>query len=801
MYFRRVVTLLVCGGLSACTGDPGTGAGTAPVSVGSVSIGNSTAVLQYSQTVQLSPTVLSTAGSALPGRAVTWSSSNDATATVTSTGLVTAGAVRGGSAESVTITATSEGKSGSTSISIAPIPVATVAMSLASFSVFPGESTPLAVTSKDITGATVTGRATTWMSSAPAVATVSTQGIVTAAAVGNATITGTVEGKAATATVTVVMTPVATVTVSATTPTLTVDRAAQLTAVAKDSAGNVLTGRAVTWRSADTTLATVTTVTTAGRVTAVLPGSATVTATVEGKSGSATITVQAPVNATETTRYGITGYFKSYADEVPGRLPYGWGYSLYSAVYPENPDQTFMSLGAGNWLIPNAYENADNVMDRQPANPCGNGELGSFQSIEGGVGTWANLPFPTAGPNHLLMATANCYKSGVAGPAYLPIGSAPLPDNYLYFAQLSNRLLAPPGSLTIQPPTVPQLLGYGWIALPIIPANASPYGIKTGMNSWTLFMHAENFKGAVGFFTPAYWTAINVVNPGSIGYGLDTRPAIFSNIALEVGFTVGMWAKDSAGTEYRRVPRVTFGVDNDKRTVLIQDFQAYSKGALWSSVGSWVNGGAPVAQPDPSGIRKPKHSAEGERIHFIDASASMDLGVRSSAFLTSGGGQAWGLQWGNTLTAGTLPEYYKLVNGVWTAIPASEVPRRTWLTDQTFRRNTKIAVPRLNTTPSSAWSSARWAAGPFTTTLNNGSVVEYVWYRFTDQPAIVNLRLNAADRTKLQTWAESLHAQGVNGLTIAPPTGGRLASFDPGILVTPPAELGRGYVPIAIGQR
>ena len=97
-------------------------------------------------------------------------------------------------------------------------------------------------------------------------------------------------------------------------------------------------------------------------------------------------------------------------------------------------------------------------------------------------------------------------------------------------------------------------------------------------------------------------------------------------------------------------------------------------------------------------------------------------------------------------------------------------------------------------------TSARWAAGPFTTTLNNGSVVDYVWYRFIDQPAIMNLGLSAADRTKLQTWAESVHAQGVS-LTIAPPSSGQLASFDPGILVTPPAGLTRGYVPLAIGQR
>ena len=61
-------------------------------------------------------------------------------------------------------------------------------------------------------------------------------------------------GTTATAPAVVPVAQVATVTVSSTATTLTVDQTAQLTAVAKDSAGNTLTGRAVTWRSADTTM-------------------------------------------------------------------------------------------------------------------------------------------------------------------------------------------------------------------------------------------------------------------------------------------------------------------------------------------------------------------------------------------------------------------------------------------------------------------------------------------------------------------------------------------------------------------
>src|SRR5207245_8486140 len=70
----------------------------------------------------------------------------------------------------------------------------------------------------------------------------------------------------------------------------------QLTAPREDASGNALAGRVVTWASGNTAVATVSG---SGLVSGVAAGSAAITATSEGKSGSASITVT-PVGATVT---------------------------------------------------------------------------------------------------------------------------------------------------------------------------------------------------------------------------------------------------------------------------------------------------------------------------------------------------------------------------------------------------------------------------------------------------------------------------------------------------------------------
>jgi len=83
---------------------------------------------------------------------------------------------------------------------------------------------------------------------------------------------------------------VATVAVSPRSLVVRVGQTAQLTAVPLDAHGTPLAGRALTWASSDSSVATVT----AGRVAGLAPGPATISATSEGRTGATAVTVAAP---------------------------------------------------------------------------------------------------------------------------------------------------------------------------------------------------------------------------------------------------------------------------------------------------------------------------------------------------------------------------------------------------------------------------------------------------------------------------------------------------------------------------
>src|SRR5439155_1224428 len=97
--------------------------------------------------------------------------------------------------------------------------------------------------------------------------------------------------KTGSATITVTPVPVASVTVSLAAASVVVGGTDQATATLKDAGGSILTGRAVSWSSSNSSIASVNT---SGLVTGVAAGAATVTATSEPKNGSAAITVTTP---------------------------------------------------------------------------------------------------------------------------------------------------------------------------------------------------------------------------------------------------------------------------------------------------------------------------------------------------------------------------------------------------------------------------------------------------------------------------------------------------------------------------
>jgi parallel beta-helix repeat protein len=226
-------------------------------------------------------------GNALTGRSVSWRSSNAGIAGVSANGIVT-----GVSAGSATITATSEGKSAIAEVTVSPAPVTTATIVPATSVLNAGESRSLSVALKDQNGILLSDRVVSWTTSNSAIAAVSETGTVTGVAIGSATITATSEGKSGTATVTVAGVPVASVTLVPGTLSLIAGKSGNLSAEIRDQAGNLLTGRAISWSTSNATVATVST---GGSVSAVAAGAATISATSEGKTGTATVTVSAPV--------------------------------------------------------------------------------------------------------------------------------------------------------------------------------------------------------------------------------------------------------------------------------------------------------------------------------------------------------------------------------------------------------------------------------------------------------------------------------------------------------------------------
>jgi uncharacterized protein YjdB len=117
--------------------------------------------------------------------------------------------------------------------------------------------------------------------------------------------------------VTVTTVPVARVDVAPTTDTLDAGGTVQLSATPRAANGTALTGRTVTWESSDTDVARVSS---SGLVTAVAGGTATVTATSEGRSGTATITVRRPVARVVITPGSATIAYKGSPREREVRL-------------------------------------------------------------------------------------------------------------------------------------------------------------------------------------------------------------------------------------------------------------------------------------------------------------------------------------------------------------------------------------------------------------------------------------------------------------------------------------------------
>ena len=155
-------------------------------------------------TTQGTATMVDSSGKVVTGQTFTWTSANNAVATVSASGLVTAVAVG-----TTTVTSTSGTITGTATVTVtAPPQPHKINVTLSASSVVVNGTTQGTATMVDSTGKVVSGQTFAWTSANNAVAAVSASGLVTAVAVGTTTVSSA-SGSAVkgTATVTVTAAP------------------------------------------------------------------------------------------------------------------------------------------------------------------------------------------------------------------------------------------------------------------------------------------------------------------------------------------------------------------------------------------------------------------------------------------------------------------------------------------------------------------------------------------------------------------------------------------------------------------
>jgi len=508
----------------------------------------------------------------------------------------------------------------------------------------------------------------------------------------------------------------------------------------------------------------------------------------------------------------MAGYLLVPHDKVPES--YDAGFSMYVAAWPllrDYPGSEFQSGLFGTWMFAQ-YE--------------GQAPKDHYSDIEGGLGWWRDTRFATVTPKFIMGGVALNFSAWANGPGAGKGRDWKNPAGHYAVAQLSPWVVWPPDGLNLKQGTCGELFGYGYLPLPLTATKKTTAGkaVPTGNHCWTLFLNTGNFKGPVAFFSPYFWSRPSVENPTLSGLFLDTRPSEPNRaLQMETQYIPAFLSQDAKGDTYARVAPTSFPGKPGGASVLVHRITAYKKAALWDGVQAWFDGG-----PAVSGVVDAKaatvHTFNGQggatwRIYppSTPHDKRAPLAWTSFAAPVALDDVTYGYRWTGSLVSSTdsgdgplvtLPEYYRLAKdgkdkGQWMAVAPKDVPAETGLARMAFLQG-REANPEPYVTPDeagSSWKRPGPVAGPFRAQLGDGSVVTYHWYRFADQPALLNADMTDPEREDLQKRVEMLHRQWTKDRDyLPPPTIGKLADLDPALLVTPPKGLEVGHVPIVTRQ-
>ncbi len=209
--------------------------------------------IERGDSVQLGATLKDPGGTVLAGRAVTWSSTDAAAASVDAAGWVK-GLVANRTA---LVVVSANGRSDTTKVVVAPRSVASIATGADTVRILVGQTIALGATAMDAQGAANADVPLAWTTADAAVATVTTAGSLTGAAEGATTVTAAAGGVTRAVVVLVSPVPVRAVEITSDPVSVAYGDSVRLAAVARDSAGTVLPDRPIVYTSLDPALASV----------------------------------------------------------------------------------------------------------------------------------------------------------------------------------------------------------------------------------------------------------------------------------------------------------------------------------------------------------------------------------------------------------------------------------------------------------------------------------------------------------------------------------------------------------------
>ena len=403
-------------------------------------------------------------------------------------------------------------------------------------------------------------------------------------------------------------------------------------------------------------------------------------------------------------------------------------------------------------------------------------------------------------------------------------------------AHLSNRLLYPLDGVGLESGTNNQMLGYGYYALPLTEpkATTADQPVPSGNHCWTLFFQTKNFSGPVCFFTPYHWSKYTIKRPELAGMCFDNSLLkLNSTYQRETNVVpVKKWVAPNGDSYYRATP-FTMAADKD----MIGRYGSMPMtidGTKWKQLSSWFAGKSKRKSVDANfgRIGKEIHVRRFEKGNLAFQIDKIRIKTNKfSRFVNDKDASAGAFQWGGDLVKRydkdlvQIPEYYMLKKGAKQidAIPAEAVPAASKLTKVRFPEDVEkkfnkkdfkfsdsdsppIMTPlhpdyRHRNEIVQVWQKPGPSNGPYVAKLSDGSQLVYYWYKFNEQPAILNSYMDKAERELMQKRVELIHEHWSIDERCFPDPAQPLASLDEALIVKPPRGLEVGYVPVCVHQQ